>query len=107
MELASKHLQKLLTIQTAEGKKLSTIKHIIGFITRAVNFAKKNGYKIPELEPQLLKLKTINFGFFQMKRKRHYLLNLTLLVPFEQRQVMRKNLTPHSVLICSQIMTFL
>ena len=76
VELASKHLQKLLTIQTAEGKKLSTIKHIIGFITRAVNFAKKNGYKIPELEPPVIKVKNDKLRFFSNEEEKALLAEL-------------------------------
>jgi integrase len=76
-------LNKIVTVRQREGKKPATVRHTIGFVTRAIDHAKKHGYTITSAEIPAVKVKNHKLIWFTLDDEKKILkeLNPTREIP--------------------------
>lgn len=69
-------LEQIVEVRRSEGKKESTIKQHLGFVIRAVKWAKKNGYSTSSFEPPKISFKNGRLRYLSEEEEKRLLIEL-------------------------------
>ncbi len=77
-EITTVVLNQIVRVRRDEGKKPATVRHAIGFVTRALNYSKKLGYQVSNVDKPDVRVKNKKLIWFTLDDERRILSELSL-----------------------------
>lgn len=74
--ITGQHLSDLVLLRRSEGCKAQTVKHSVSFVTRVMNYAKRNGYSVANISSPTVSVKSNRLRYLTLEEESRLLIQL-------------------------------